>query len=177
MGSGNFGHSGRPGKVGGSASSGSSGASGGSQSSPTSGGGTGQSGSSASNTSNVPTVRKMLNDRIANGTLSTKLDAKKQSDHIAGSDRYNKRIAKGDHPSILNIPENERQTFIDQYVTNGVARLRKDGSIRIQFEHSSDVGTWVSQDGSQTASTSYGSIHLSKTGAHIVPEKPEPKTN
>ena len=201
-GSGNFGHKGVPGQVGGtapsnggnaSASSGGTGNSTGNASSSTSAssnsgsGSTGNAtGKSASSSSAVPgnsgnaqaastqDVRKELEARIASGAISTKLDAKKQSDHIVGSNRYNKRIAKGDHPSILDIPETDRQTFVDNYVKNGDAKLRKNGSIRIQFEHSSNVGTWVSKDGSQTAKTTRGAIHLSKTGAHIVPEKPKP---
>ena len=181
-GSGNFGHKGVPGQVGVSApSSGAnvSGASGNTTASPSSGtqssGNSGNVQPSSGNThlSSPQDVRKELEARIANGKISTKLDAKKQSDHIVGSDRYNKRIAKGDHPSILEIPEGERQAFIDQYVENGELTLRRDGSIRVQFKHSSDVGTWVSEDGSETAKTNRGSIHLSKTGTHIVPEEPE----
>ena len=164
-GSGNFGHSGRPGKVGGSASGGSSGASGSASE---------EYKSSAPNAaSSIQAVRKTLNERIANGTLSTKLDVKKQNKHIVGSKQYSQYIAQGRHPSTLDMPEKDRQKFVDKYIKDGEPQLRRDGSIRIQFEHSSNIGTWKSEDGSQTAETNCGSIHLSKTGAHIVPEEPK----
>lgn len=76
---------------------------------------------------------------------------------------------------MLDLPKKDWQPFIDRYVKDGEPIIRRDGSVRIQFVHDSEIGTYSSADGTDTGRTCRGSIHLSKSGAHIVPERPAPK--
>ena len=113
-----------------------------------------------------------LQNGIKSGRISTTLDAKKQAKHIKGSNQYNKAIREGEHPSTLSINQKQQQALINKYTASGAPYMRKDGSIRVRFHHSSTIGTYVSRDGSVTSPTSRGQIHFSSSGAHIVPDLP-----
>lgn len=113
-----------------------------------------------------------LRDGIRSGKISTRLDRKKQAKHIKGSDRYNKAIREGLNPSILTIDQKQQQDLINTYTKTGTPRMRENGSIRVRFTHSSIISIYVSKDGSIQLPTPKGQIHYSKTGAHIVPDKP-----
>ena len=113
-----------------------------------------------------------LRDGIRSGKISTRLDRKKQAKHIKGSDRYNKAIREGLHPSTLSIDQRQQQALINTYTKTGTPFLRKNGSVRVRFHHSSTIGTYVSSDGSIAKPTQRGQIHFSSSGAHIVPDLP-----
>ena len=132
-----------------------------------------ESGGSSDTSSATNAARDELNARIADGRISTKLDTKKQDKHIEGTKQYKKAIAAGKHPSILDVAESDRQALVDKYIKEGMPSIRRDGSIRIDFVHDSEIGTSISVDGSESSRTNHGEIHLSNSGAHIVPLMPK----
>jgi len=128
---------------------------------------TGPGGASA-----ATTAAAALRDGIKSGKISTRLDMKKQAKHIKGSDQYKKAIREGLHPSTLSIDRKQQQALINKYTAAGEPYMRKNGSVRVRFHHSSTIGTYVSRDGSVAKSTPRGQIHYSNSGAHIVPDLP-----
>ncbi len=118
-------------------------------------------------------AREELNRRIESGAAKTKVDAKKQAKHIVGSKAYNNAIKADLHPSRLTLNAEETQAVVDKYIKTGHAGKHKDNSIRVKFTHDRSIGIYVSADGSIEQETCRGTIHISKSGTHIVPDTPE----
>lgn len=117
---------------------------------------------------NVPNCEDLA-ERIRNGKIKLRLLRKRQNKHIAGTDEYNKAIADGLYPSELQLSRKKQMDFIVKALQNGTYVLRKDGSIRIQYDYGSKIGNACEADGSNRSDTTLGEVHLSKDGVHIVP--------
>lgn len=120
-------------------------------------------------------TRDELHSLIKDGKVSKSLNAKKQSKHTAGSQRYKEEIAKGNHPSIVTVSNAKVQRLIEKYTNEGVAYKVPNGSIKVYFEDKEEVGTAINQKGTKSTKTNCGIIHYSKHGAHIVPTVKEEK--
>lgn len=115
---------------------------------------------------------ELLNKAIQEGTISTKLDKRKQGAHIKGNSEYLSRISNGEHPSYITISKMETQQIINEY--SGKGKVRIDGK-RFKETVTADrmIGVYVEKYTGKEIPTNRGTIHYSKSGAHIVPSKPE----
>lgn len=114
---------------------------------------------------------KELSEAISTGRVSTKLNKKKQSKHTKGSPAYEKAVKAGQKVSVMYLSDADVQALVSQYSGKGHIRISK-GQIRETFEHTSPIGVHVNIFGKE-AETTRGTIHYSKSGAHIVPSSPK----
>lgn len=117
---------------------------------------------------------EILKKAIADGTVSTKLDKKKQGAHVKGNPMYEERIRNGEHPSYITVGKMEIQKIINQYSGTGKARI-KNGQFKETILAKDKFGVYVHKHTGEEFPTSRGTIHYSKSGAHLVPSNPEGK--
>lgn len=117
---------------------------------------------------------EILQRAIADGTVSTKLDKKKQGAHVKGNPEYEKRVQNGEHPSYITVGKMEIQKIINQYSGTGEVRIT-NGQIKETISVDSNFGVCVHKHTGEEFPTSRGTIHYSKSGSHLVPAKPEDK--
>ncbi|MBQ6998921.1 MAG: hypothetical protein IJN62_03940 [Clostridia bacterium] len=86
----------------------------------------------------------------------------KQGKHIVGHNNY----IKG--KSILKISAETAQKLINKYSGTG----KKIGSNRERINFKKVIGKYIDPKTGKSYDTTIGTIHYSKTGTHIVPEKP-----
>ena len=86
----------------------------------------------------------------------------KQGKHILGHNNYQKG------KSILNISTSDAQKLINQYSGKG----RKIGTSRERVNLKKVIGKYVDPKTGKSYDTTVGTIHYSKSGTHLVPEKP-----
>ena len=117
-------------------------------------------------------AKRNLQDAIANGSLKTKIKAKKHNKHVEGSPEYEKALADGENEyiSTLSVSADEAQALVDTYSGTGSVR-ENNGQFKETFVHSSPIGTYVDKQGNKVE-TNRGTIHYSKDGSHIVPARP-----
>lgn len=119
---------------------------------------------------------EILKNAIADGTVSTKLDKKKQGAHVKGNPMYEERVRNGEHPSYITVGKMEIQKIINQYSGTGEARI-VNGQYKEVVSTDSILGVYVHQYSGEEFPTTRGTIHYSKSGAHLVPAKPEDKND
>lgn len=86
----------------------------------------------------------------------------KQGKHIVGHNNYKKG------KSILNISTDTAQSLVKKYSGTG----RKIGANRERVNFKRVIGKYVDPKTGKAYDTTIGTIHYSKSGTHIVPEKP-----
>lgn len=86
----------------------------------------------------------------------------KQGKHIVNHNNY----VKG--KSILSITTEKAQKLINEYSGTG----KKIGQNRERVDFKKIIGKYVDPKTGKKYDTTVGTIHYSKTGTHIVPEKP-----
>ena len=86
----------------------------------------------------------------------------KQGKHILGHNNYQKG------KSILNISTDSAQDLIKKYSGTG----QKMGKSREKIDFGTIIGKYVHPQTGKTYDTTIGTIHYSKNGTHLVPEKP-----
>lgn len=91
-----------------------------------------------------------------------KIHIGKQGKHIVGHNNYTKG------KSILSISTDKAQKLINKYAGTG----KKIGSGRERINFNQVIGKYVDPKTGKAYNTTIGTIHYSKTGTHIVPEKP-----
>ena len=110
-------------------------------------------------TSDISKVSK----KVANfSDFPKQIHAGKQGKHIVGHNNYQKG------KSIINISNEKAQKLINKYSGTG----RKIGSNREIVDFKKVIGKYVDPITEKSYDTTIGTIHYSKTGTHIVPEKP-----
>lgn len=95
-------------------------------------------------------------------TFPKKIHIGKQGKHILGHNNYQKG------KSILNISTNDAQKLINKYSGKG----RKIGTSREIVNFKKVIGKYVDPKTGKSYDTTVGTIHYSKSGTHLVPEKP-----
>ncbi len=117
-------------------------------------------------------LKKIVGERLKEGTYSQAVKKDKQREHIPGTKEYQKRVAEKKYPSYLTIPEEDVQKLVDKYITEGTV-LYESGNLRVLFEHTEVIGEAVKKGDSNThVPTKWGKIILSRDGTHIVPVIP-----
>ena len=91
-----------------------------------------------------------------------KIHIGKQGKHILGHNNYQKG------KSILNISTSDAQKLINKYSGKG----RKIGTSRETVDFRKVIGKYVDPRTGKAYDTTVGTIHYSKSGTHLVPEKP-----
>ncbi len=91
-----------------------------------------------------------------------KLHLGKQGKHIVGHNNYQKG------KSILEISIDEAQDLINKYSGKG----QKIGVNRERINFEKIIGDYIEPQTGESYKTTVGTIHYSKTGTHIVPERP-----
>ncbi len=91
-----------------------------------------------------------------------KIHIGKQGKHILGHNNYQKG------KSILNISTSDAQKLINKYSGKG----RKIGTSRETVDFKKVIGKYVDPKTGKSYDTTIGTIHYSKSGTHLVPEKP-----
>ena len=91
-----------------------------------------------------------------------KIHIGKQGKHILGHNNYQKG------KSILNISASDAQILINKYSGKG----RKIGTNRETVNFKKIIGKYVDPKTGKSYDTTVGIIHYSKSGTHLVPEKP-----
>ena len=86
----------------------------------------------------------------------------KQGKHIVGHNNYQKG------KSILEISLDEAQDLINKYSGKG----QKIGANRERINFEKIIGDYIDPQTGKSYKTTVGTIHYSKTGTHIVPERP-----
>ncbi len=86
----------------------------------------------------------------------------KQGKHIVGHNNYTKG------KSILNISTDAAQDLVKKHSGTG----QKIGSNRERVNFNKIIGKYVDPKTQKAYNTTVGTIHYSKTGTHIVPDKP-----
>ena len=86
----------------------------------------------------------------------------KQGKHIVGHNNYKKG------KSILNISTDTAQNLVKKY--SGTGRKIVANRERVNFKRV--IGKYVDPKTGKAYETTIGTIHYSKSGTHIVPEKP-----
>ena len=92
-----------------------------------------------------------------------KIHIGKQGKHILGHNNYQKG------KSILNISTSDAQKLINKYSGKG----RKIGTSRETVDFKKVIGKYVDPKTGKSYDTTIGTIHYSKSGTHLVPEKPK----
>ena len=91
-----------------------------------------------------------------------KIHIGKQGKHILGHNNYQKG------KSILNISTGDAQKLINKYTGKG----RKIGTNRETVNFKKVIGKYVDPKTGKAYDTTVGTIHYSKSGTHLVPDKP-----
>ena len=99
--------------------------------------------------------------RKVNG-FTTKINIDRQGKHIVGCKTY----IPG--KSVLQMSLSEAQRLVEEYA--GTGKWKGDNKEAIDFGRV--IGTWVSAADGERRETTFGIIHYSKTGCHIVPARP-----
>ena len=86
----------------------------------------------------------------------------KQGKHIVGHNNYKKG------KSILNVSTDTAQNLVKKYSGTG----RKIGANRERVDFKRVIDKYVDPKTEKSYDTTIGTIHYSKSGTHIVPEKP-----
>jgi len=109
-------------------------------------------------------LKEVLNNLILNGNIARKtINWDKQNRHLEGNIESKDR-------SILML---DAQVLLDQYYNNGDAKYKNKGIVtKESFTHCEIIGRWFDIGTGKYVNTKRGTIHYSKTGAHIVPSKP-----
>lgn len=100
--------------------------------------------------------------RKVNG-FTTKLHEGRQGKHIIGHNNYQKG------KSVLHLSMARAQELIEKYAGCGTRK----GLNKEIVNFGEVIGTWVSNDGTKRLSTTWGTIHYSDIGCHIVPANPK----
>lgn len=95
-------------------------------------------------------------------SFSKKVHIGRQGKHILGHNNYQKG------KSILNISISDAQNLINKYSGKG----RKIGTSRETVDFKKVIGKYVDPRTGKSYDTTVGTIHYSKSGTHLVPEKP-----
>lgn len=117
-------------------------------------------------------IRKEFDEAGKSGKISTKVN-KKQEAHKYGSNAYNERIAKGEHPSYTKLSKMEIQQVINRNIETAELRKQPDGQFLAVFRDEKFTGYFVDDETFIATETHRGTIHFSKDGAHIVPAYPK----
>lgn len=96
--------------------------------------------------------------------FTTELHSGAQGKHIPGHSNYDPNAGRSIfHGSLVHAQE-----LIDKFAGSGTWH----GTNKETVDFGEIIGTWVSPDGSERLSTTRGTIHYGKRGAHIVPAAP-----
>ncbi len=106
----------------------------------------------------VKTAKKVTNF----SSFPKKIHIGKQGKHIVGHNNY----VKG--KSILSVSTDTAQNLVNKYSGTG----QKIGANRERVNFKRIIGKYVDPKTGKAYETTIGTIHYSKSGTHIVPEKP-----
>ena len=107
-------------------------------------------------------VAKAVDKGSSFSGFSKRLHLGKQGKHIVGHNNYQ------DEKSILEISIDEAQDLINKYSGKG----QKIGINRERINFEKIIGDYIDPQTGESYKTTVGTIHYSKTGTHIVPERP-----
>lgn len=107
-------------------------------------------------------VAKVVNKGSSFSNFPKRLHLGKQGKHIVGHNNYQKG------KSILEISIDEAQDLINKYSGKG----QKIGVNRERINFEKIIGDYIDPQTGESYKTTVGTIHYSKTGTHIVPERP-----
>ncbi len=123
-------------------------------------------------------MRYRFTSAVKNGIIKAEINEQKQSDHIKGTNEWNRRLetdlanGKQFEPSYLTITMDEAAELIKRYSGTGQFRYSdNEGYIPKKeiVKHSDKIGVYIDQSTGETVETDSFRIHYRKTGAHIVP--------
>lgn len=99
--------------------------------------------------------------RTVYGKFSTKINEAKQGKHIPGHKYYQS------NKSPFSISMQRAQELLNRYGGTG----RKVGQSKEKINFHEIIGTWINEARTEHIETTWGMVHYSKNGAHIVPAK------
>ena len=107
-------------------------------------------------------VAKAVNKGSILSDFPKRLHLGKQGKHLVGHNNYQ------NGKSILEISLDDAQDLIDKYSGKG----QKIGVNRERINFEKIIGDYIDPQTGEAYKTTVGTIHYSKTGTHIVPERP-----
>ncbi len=115
---------------------------------------------------------KLRNETLKNGTLKIEWD--KQGKHIVGHQNYEHLIKIKKNPSIFTHPDPER--LLQEYAGTGTKKgIELPGTVGYKeiVNFNECIGYAVDRATGAKTATTFGKIHYSKEGVHIVPYNPK----
>ena len=94
----------------------------------------------------------------------------RQDKHIKGHNNYENAVKNGKNPSIFEGTIEEAQKLTDEFAGKGERVLKNPNRERINFKKI--IGKYFDINKQQYVDTTWGIIHYSKDGVHIVPSDP-----
>lgn len=94
--------------------------------------------------------------------FTTKIHEGRQGKHIIGHNNYQKG------KSVLHLSMARAQELAERYAGTG----KWIGTNKEVVNFHEQIGAWVSKDGSKRRTTTWGIVHYSNQGCHIVPTDP-----
>ncbi len=115
----------------------------------------------------ISSRKQYLSDRLADKTLTTKLNPEKQNPHIFGTKEYNPESTK----SYFVIPLDEIQKIVDLKHLAGIIYVSAKGQVKETIEIPDGVAFHIDENGINRGTTNRATIHYSKKRTHIVPSE------
>lgn len=102
--------------------------------------------------------------------FTTEVNHGQQKKHIIGMNNYANEKRKGLMKSIFYGTVKDAQELVNRYAGSGVW-FPKIHVEKVNFHRV--IGLWINPQTGEMLKTTYGTIHYSKKGAHIVPAYPK----
>lgn len=117
---------------------------------------------------NAEERRSLFSEKLASGKISAKINPEKQARHKMGDPRYI------DGRSYVTATDEQLQEFSDKCTKSGDVHIRNNGT-QFTVTNTADyqIGVDIDDVTNKKTPTNRATTHYSKTGAHVVPSKPE----
>ncbi|MDE5741772.1 MAG: hypothetical protein K2H90_04915 [Oscillospiraceae bacterium] len=108
--------------------------------------------------------RSILENKIASGEITLKINPEKQAPHMKGKEYTEGR-------SYLTISLQEIQEIVNELHGTGDIMIKKNGQIKEVIVCKTNIGFCVDKDTLEATETNSFTIHYSESRTHIVPAK------
>ena len=116
-------------------------------------------------------LNTLLDEYKKYATIKTRINQEKYNRHVQGTNEYEPYYQRGTKsggtPSYLTMPADKMQILLD-----GMLSEKDVQKQRVTKEFGETIGVFVNQTTGERQYTTRGTIHMSKTGIHVVPAIP-----
>ena len=116
-------------------------------------------------------LNTLLDEYKKYATIKTRINQEKYNRHVQGTNEYESYYQRGTKsggtPSYLTMPADKMQILLD-----GMLSEKDVQKQRVTKEFGETIGVFVNQTTGERQYTTRGTIHMSKTGIHVVPAIP-----